>query len=69
MKHILKKAATAFVIVSGIAVVSCSVDNAYDLSKDIDMTVAVGDGISIPLGSTDAIMLTEMIDPAKSDVI
>lgn len=56
-------------LVAGFAVVSCSVDNAYDLSKDIDMTVAVGDGISIPLGSTDAIMLTEMIDPEESDVI
>lgn len=69
MKHMLRKAATAFMIVSGSTLVSCSVDNAYDLSKDIDMTVAVGDGISIPLGSTDAIMLTEMIDPAESDVI
>ena len=51
------------------AMVSCSVDNAYDLSKDIDMTVAVGDGLSIPLGSTDTIKLTEMIDPEDSDVI
>lgn len=69
MKNSLRKASVAFMLVAGFAVVSCSVDNAYDLSKDIDMTVAVGDGISIPLGSTDAIMLTEMIDPEKSDVI
>lgn len=48
---------------------SCSVDNAYDLSKDVDMTVAVGDGLSIPLGSTGRIMLTEMIDPEDSDVL
>ena len=48
---------------------SCSVDDAYDLSKDIDMTVGVGNGLSIPVGSTDTIRLTEMIDPAKSDVV
>ncbi|MBR3884421.1 MAG: hypothetical protein IKJ31_06650 [Bacteroidaceae bacterium] len=48
---------------------SCSIDNDFDLSKDIDMTVAVGNGISIPLGSTSEIYLTEMIDPEKSDII
>ncbi len=48
---------------------SCSVDNAYDLSKDIDMTVAIGGGLSVPLGSTEPIMLTEMIDPEDSDVL
>lgn len=51
------------------ALFSCSVDNAYDLSKDVDMTVAVGDGLTLPLGSTEKIMLTEMIDPEESDVI
>lgn len=49
--------------------VSCSVDDAYDLSKDVDMTVAVGKGLSIPLGSTEKIKLTEMIDPEESDVV
>ena len=48
---------------------SCSVDNDYDLSKDVDLTIAVGNGLSIPLGSTDKIMLTEMIDPEGSDIL
>ena len=52
-----------------IAAVSCSVDEAYDLSKEIDKTVAVGNGLSIPIGSTDTIRLTEMIDPSESDVL
>lgn len=49
--------------------VSCSVDNAYDLSKDVDMTVAVGEGLTIPLGSTEKVMLTELLDTLDSDVI
>lgn len=69
MKGILKKTGASLVLASGIALVSCSVDNAYDLSKDVDMSVAVGNGISIPLGSTEAIMLTEMIDPEGSDIV
>lgn len=48
---------------------ACSVEDTHDLSKDIDATVAVGDGISLPLGSTEKIMLTEMIDPESSDVL
>lgn len=70
MKRLLKRtdAIVACALLGG-ALVSCSVDNAYDLSKDVDMTVSVGNGISIPLGSTEKIMLTEMIDPAGSDVI
>lgn len=52
-----------------LSISSCSIDKAYDLSKDIDMTIAVGKGVSLPLGSTEKIMLTEMIDPSESDVI
>lgn len=51
------------------AAVSCSIDNAYDLSKDVDMTVSVGKGAVLPLGSTEKIMLTEMIDPMSSELI
>ena len=48
---------------------SCSVDANYDLSKDIDMTVSVAEGLTIPLGSTEKIMLTELLDTLDSDVI
>lgn len=58
----------AFPIISLFAV-SCSVDKTYDLSKDIDMTVAVGEGVTIPLGSSEKIMLTELLDTLDSDVI
>lgn len=50
-------------------VTACSVEDTHDLSKDIDATVAVGNGISLPIGSTEKIMLTEMIDPESSDVL
>ena len=49
---------------------ACSVEDTLDLSKDIDATVAVGNGISLPLGSTEEIFLTEMIttgDVLKTD--
>ena len=50
-------------------VTSCSIDDKYDLSKEIDMTVGVAGGLSMPLGSTEKIMLTELIDTAETDVI
>lgn len=48
---------------------SCSIDRKYDLSKDIDLTVTVGEGLSIPLGSTEKIMLAELLDPEESDIL
>ena len=57
------------IALSALFAVSCSVDNAYDLSKDVDMTVAVGEGLTIPLGSTEKVMLTELLDTLDSDVI
>ncbi|MBR5892243.1 MAG: hypothetical protein IKZ37_01190 [Bacteroidaceae bacterium] len=63
---LLKRTAIAL---GALFAVSCSVDNAYDLSKEVDMTVAVGQGLTIPLGSTEKIMLTELLDTLDSDVI
>lgn len=48
---------------------ACSIDDKYDLSKEIDMTVGVGDGLSLPIGSTDKIMFTELIDTLETDII
>lgn len=56
-------------ILAALVAVSCSVDKAYDLSKDVDMTVSVAEGFTIPLGSTEKIMLTELLDTLDSDVI
>ncbi|MBR6648638.1 MAG: hypothetical protein IKL29_04590, partial [Bacteroidaceae bacterium] len=58
----------AFILVA-LVTVSCSVDKAYDLSKDVDMPVSVAEGFTIPLGSTEKIMLTELLDTLDSDVI
>ena len=67
LKTLINVNAAAVLLLS--FVTACSVDDTHDLSKDIDMTVAVGNGISFPLGSTEQIKLTEMIDPDESDVL
>lgn len=69
----MKKLQTLFKGFSSLAMllllaVAC-VDEKYDLSKDIDMTVGVGEGLSLPVGSTEKIMLTELIDTADTDVV
>lgn len=52
-----------------LAIASCSIDDKYDLSKDLDMTIGVGKGLALPIGSTEKIMLTELIDTVDSDVV
>lgn len=48
---------------------SCGVDNSYDVSKDFDMTVGIGKGVSLPIGSTEKIMLSEFIDPESTEAL
>ena len=69
MKNITFKLCKYVALFCCAVIVSCSVDNRYDLSKDIDMTIAVGDSLSFPLGSTDKVMITELIDPESSDIL
>lgn len=58
---------------AGIALSSCTKDAAYDALTEtdgIDLTITVANGgLTIPFGSTDVILLTELIDPEESDVI
>lgn len=42
--------------------VSSCVDDSYDLSKDIDMTITVGGDITIPGSSTEVITLAQIMD-------
>ena len=56
-------------ILPAIMLVSCSIDDKYDMSKELDMTVGVGKGFAVPVGSTEKIMLTELIDTTETDVI
>lgn len=48
---------------------SCGVDKSYDVSKDFDMTIGLGKGLSLPIGSTEKIMLSEFIDPESTEVL
>lgn len=47
---------------------SC-VDDSYDLSKDIDMTVNVGGNIVIPGSETEEIMLSQIMDLEENSII
>ena len=49
-------------IVSSLGFTAC-VDNDYDLSKDIDMTVTIGgENLSIPGSNTDLITMDKILD-------
>ena len=41
--------------------VSCTVDENYDLSKGVDATIGVGKGLSFPIGSSKKIELSEFL--------
>ncbi len=69
MKNLLTTAGKLVAVAFSVVIASCNVSDDYDLSKDVDMTVAVGDGLSLPLGSTEEIKLTEMIDHETSDIL
>ena len=48
--------------------ISC-VDNTYDLSKDIDLTISVGgDELTIPIGGTEQISLAKMLDFGDDEI-
>lgn len=55
-------------ILSLFVMTSC-VDENYDMSKDMDMTIGVGKGLSLPVGSTEKIYLSDLIDTASVDVL
>ena len=67
------RTALVLTLTAGLTLTACQKDAAYDaLTEDngIDMTVTIANGgLTIPFGSTDKIMLTELIDPADSEVI
>lgn len=42
--------------------VSCTVDENYDLSKGVDATIGVGKGLSFPIGSSKKIELSEFLN-------
>ncbi len=51
-----------FAIASGMPLTGC-VDDSYDMSKDIDLTMELGtDGLQLKLGSTEKIMLADILE-------
>lgn len=66
--HSLSKIISPALFLLLFAAIAC-VDDKYDLSKEVDMTVGVGGGVSLPLGSTEKIMLTELIDTVETDIV
>jgi hypothetical protein len=49
---------------------ACSTDKAYDDLDDIDLTIQVGStGLTLPFGSTDRVLLTEVMDPETVDIL
>ena len=66
--HSLSKIISPALFLLLFAATAC-VDDKYDLSKEVDMTVGVGGGVSLPLGSTEKIMLTELIDTVETDIV
>lgn len=69
MKKLTKLLKSSLLLSAVSLLAACSVDDKYDMSKDIDMTVGVGGGVSLPIGSTEKIMITELIDTADTDVL
>lgn len=52
-----------------LSIVSCTVDNRYDLSNEIDLTIGVGKGLTLPLGSSKKSFISEMLDTAEIDIL
>jgi len=68
VKNYLKKSLVSL-FVSSFLFASC-VDQGYDLSKDIDLAIHIGgDGLALPVGSTDSIKLSKIIKVDESDVL
>lgn len=56
-------------VVSMFLLVSCVTDDRYSLSKEVDTTIGVGKGFAFPLGSTEKVYLSELIDTENVDIL
>ena len=52
-----------------LASVSCTVDERYGLSSNLDATIGVGKGLSFPIGSTPKFFISELVDTSEIDVL
>lgn len=62
MKQKMKKGTVGCLLLSALGITSACVDNSYDLSKDIDMTVTVGGDLTTPGNSSEEITLNDLFD-------
>ncbi|MDE5685491.1 MAG: hypothetical protein K2I26_02920, partial [Paramuribaculum sp.] len=69
MKHFLREWCLAGLSgLMAVAATSC-VDNDYDLSKDIDLTINVGGDLTVPSSSTDRYSMAQILDLDKNSSI
>lgn len=69
LKRKTKRFFQIVMICTPIMTVSC-IDSDYDLNKKIDMTVSInGEGLTIPIGYTDSVKLSSIIDTATSEAL
>lgn len=66
----MKKGTVGCLLLSALGITTACVDNSYDLSKDIDMTVTVGGDLTTPGNSSEDITLEDLleIDTLDSDL-
>ena len=56
-------------LVAGSSMTSC-VDDSYDMSKDIDMTVGLGaKGLQLKVGNSEKIMLSDVLEVDKEEML
>lgn len=48
---------------------SCTVDDRYSLSAEIDTTIGIGKGLTFPLGSTKANYISDLLNVAENDFV
>ena len=60
----------AVILLSGASMVACSVDNKYDFSEDIDMTMGLGsEGLALKVGSTEKTLLKDILKTEDSNML
>lgn len=62
MKQKQMKRTLYCLLLSALGITTSCVDNSYDLTKDIDMTVTIGGDLTTPGSSSDSIKLKELLD-------
>lgn len=66
-KPALRSLYGAILLAASMPFAACSFDDAYDLDKDIDLTMGLGaEGLQLKIGSTEQIHLSSLLDESES---